>query len=100
VLLITLQAASKGSHEKVVQMLLDRGTDVNAQGGYGNALQTASGQGHEKVVDMLLDQGTECECSRRTLWQCTAGCINARSREGGADATQERRPRSTRKGKL
>lgn len=44
VLLITLQAASKGGHEKVVQMLLDRGTDVNAQGGFGNALQAASGK--------------------------------------------------------
>ena len=39
-------------------MLLDRGADVNAQGGhYGNALQAASIGGHEKVVQMLLMPG-------------------------------------------
>ncbi len=38
-------------HDKVVQMLLDRGAEVNAQGGrYGNALQAASFGGHDKVV--------------------------------------------------
>jgi hypothetical protein len=31
----------------VVQMLLDKGAEVNAQGGfYGNALQAASRRGH------------------------------------------------------
>ena len=39
----------------MVQMLLDKGTDVNAQGGeYGNALQAASSRGHDQVVQMLL----------------------------------------------
>jgi ankyrin repeat protein len=43
-----------------VQMLLDGGADVNAQGGeYGNALQAASAGGHEKAVRMLLDAGAE-----------------------------------------
>jgi hypothetical protein len=38
-----LPAASRGGHDKVVQMLLDAGADVNAQGGeYSNALQAAS----------------------------------------------------------
>ena len=41
-------------------MLLDKGADVNAQGGwYGNALQAASSRGHEKVVQILLDKGAE-----------------------------------------
>ena len=32
-----------GGHDKMVQMLLEKGADVNAQGGYyGNALQAAS----------------------------------------------------------
>jgi hypothetical protein len=42
----------------VVKMLLDKGADVNAQGGdYGNALQAASDRGHrghEAVVKMLV----------------------------------------------
>ncbi len=45
---------------KVVQMLLDKGADVNAQGGdFGDALQAASCEGHEKVVQMLLDKGAD-----------------------------------------
>ena len=41
-------------------MLLDKGAEVNAQGGgYGNALQAASSGGHETVVQMLLDKGAE-----------------------------------------
>ncbi|KAJ9654756.1 hypothetical protein H2198_006274 [Neophaeococcomyces mojaviensis] len=49
--------ASQLGHEKVVQALLDKGADVNAQGGYyGNALQEASYGGHEKVVQMLLEK--------------------------------------------
>ncbi|KAI9037068.1 NACHT nucleoside triphosphatase [Aspergillus affinis] len=52
-------AARKGSAE-VVQMLLDAGVDVNAQGGkYGNALQAASDRGSKEVVQMLLDSGTD-----------------------------------------
>ena len=37
-------------------MLLDKGADVNAQGGtYGSALQAASFGGHHKVVRLLLN---------------------------------------------
>ena len=45
-------------HEKVVQMLIDAGADMNAQGGqYGESLQAASMGGHDKVVQMLIDAG-------------------------------------------
>ena len=56
-----LQAASGEGHDKVMQMLLDQGVDVNAQGGgvYGNALQAASCKGHDKVVQILLNQGAD-----------------------------------------
>jgi ankyrin repeat protein len=44
----------------VVQILLEKGAEVNAQGGgYGNALQAASEGGHEKVVQILLEKGAE-----------------------------------------
>ncbi|KAF6811461.1 Ankyrin repeat domain-containing protein 50-like protein 3 [Colletotrichum plurivorum] len=43
-----------------VQMLLDKGADVNAQGGvYGNALQAASSSGHDNIVQMFLDKGAD-----------------------------------------
>ncbi|KAJ7787762.1 ankyrin repeat-containing domain protein [Mycena olivaceomarginata] len=66
-----------GGHDKIVQVLLDKGADVNAQGGvwkihaaasgghdkivqggrYGNALQAAASGGHDKIVQVLLDKG-------------------------------------------
>ncbi|KAL8636365.1 MAG: hypothetical protein Q9228_006229, partial [Teloschistes exilis] len=55
-----LQLASLRGHEFIVQMLLEKGADVHAQGGeYGNALQAASWQGHDQVVQMLLDKGAD-----------------------------------------
>jgi hypothetical protein len=36
-------------------MLLDKGAEINAQGGYfGNALQAASSRGHMKIVKLLV----------------------------------------------
>ncbi len=56
----TLHSASLGGHGKIVQMLLEKGADINAQGGeYGNALQAASSWGHEKVVQVLLEKGAD-----------------------------------------
>ncbi|KAL2046066.1 hypothetical protein N7G274_001513 [Stereocaulon virgatum] len=55
-----LQAASSGGHNFIVQMLLEKGADVNAQGGlYGNALQAASYKGHDQLVQMLLEKGAD-----------------------------------------
>ena len=51
--------ASGYGHEKVVELLLGAGADVNAQGGGedGTALYAASRGGHEKVVELLLGKG-------------------------------------------
>jgi hypothetical protein len=55
---IQLVIASLFGHNAVVQLLVDKGADVNAQGVvYGNALYAASAGGHEQVVKMLLDKG-------------------------------------------
>ena len=44
--------------DQIVRMLLDKGADINAQGGYyGNALQAALVYGYDQVVRILLDNG-------------------------------------------
>ncbi|KAK5202665.1 hypothetical protein LTR41_011586 [Exophiala xenobiotica] len=54
-----LMWASQFGYDRVVQILLDHGADVNFKGGfYGNALQAAACNGHEKVVQVLLDHGS------------------------------------------
>ncbi|KAK5805953.1 hypothetical protein VI817_000211 [Penicillium citrinum] len=51
-------SASQNGYEKVVQLLLEEGAEVNAQGGdYGNALQAACLEGREKIVQVLLEKG-------------------------------------------
>jgi hypothetical protein len=53
-----LYIAVEKRDKAMVAMLLDRGAEVNAQGGeYGNALQAASRGGFMEVVAMLLDRG-------------------------------------------
>ncbi|KAF2268003.1 ankyrin, partial [Lojkania enalia] len=54
----SLHLAVEKGYPGTVQMLLDGGADVNAQGGrYGNALQAASSEGHEQIVRLLVDKG-------------------------------------------
>lgn len=61
-----LYAATKG-HEAVIDVLLDRGADINTQAGrygivggrYDNALQAASLGGHTAVVQLLLRRGAD-----------------------------------------
>ena len=43
-----------------MELLLERGADVNAQGGkFGNALQEASYRGHIGIVKLLLERGAD-----------------------------------------
>ena len=43
-----------------MKLLLDRGADVNVQGGrYGNALQAAAFGGHEETVELLVSKGAD-----------------------------------------
>ena len=44
----------------MVQLLLDKGADVNIRGGrYNNALQAASAVGYDQVMQILLDKGAD-----------------------------------------
>ena len=53
-------AASCNGAEAVVQLLLENGAEVNAQGGfYGTALQVAASHRSETVVQLLLEGGAE-----------------------------------------
>ena len=58
-----LQAASSHGHIQTVQLLLDKGADINAQGGrfYSNALEAASYNNHNKVVQLLLKRGANVD---------------------------------------
>ncbi|RYP81096.1 hypothetical protein DL769_002152 [Monosporascus sp. CRB-8-3] len=52
-------AAYHGLYQAARQ-LLNKDTDVNAQGGYyGSALQTASVRGYGKIIRLLLDEGAD-----------------------------------------
>ena len=62
-----LHLAAEHGHHRMVKLLLDKGADVNAQGGeYGNALHAASVAGHEAIVKLLLNKGANVnvECPR------------------------------------
>ncbi|CAG8214968.1 unnamed protein product, partial [Penicillium olsonii] len=53
-------SASQRGYEKVVQLLLEKGAEVNAPGGHlGNALQAASSGGHHEIVQLLLETRAE-----------------------------------------
>lgn len=50
--------ALAGDHDKIVEVLLSKGANVNAQGGrYSNALQAVSAAVHDKIVEVLLSKG-------------------------------------------
>jgi hypothetical protein len=54
------EGASKKGDEESVKVLLDKGANVNAQGGqHGKALNAASVRGDEQVVKLLLDKGAD-----------------------------------------
>jgi ankyrin repeat protein len=57
-----LSAASYFNRKDIVELLLGKDIDINAQSGkYGTALQAASVKGHKEIVVMLLDKGANID---------------------------------------
>ncbi|KAH7205024.1 hypothetical protein BKA60DRAFT_656100 [Fusarium oxysporum] len=80
-----LQAVSSKGNRDVVQLLLDKGADVNAWGGqYGNALQAASYNGNRDVIQLLLDKGADVNA--RGGWHGNA--LQAALNEGHQEVVQ------------
>ena len=64
------------SDRNTIELLLERGADVNVQGGVnGNALQAASVGGHKEIVELLLERGADVNAQGGYIWQCIASCI-------------------------
>ena len=66
-----LQVVTAGSHEAVVQLLLEKNVDINMEGGeYISALQMASAHSHKVVMQLLLVPGEGCghQHTVRILW--------------------------------
>ncbi|KXG52095.1 uncharacterized protein PGRI_083790 [Penicillium griseofulvum] len=55
-----LHAAALGGHTETIRLLLERGADVNAQGGEdGTALYAAALRGHTETIQLLLERGAD-----------------------------------------
>jgi ankyrin repeat protein len=55
-----LQAAAFRGYSGVLQLLIERGADVNVRSGFfGTALQAAASQGHTDAVNVLLENGAD-----------------------------------------
>jgi uncharacterized protein len=62
--LTALMLASQGGHSKMVEALLDRGADVNAQDAQGQTgLIMAAMRGHKQVAEVLLARGADIEAA-------------------------------------
>ena len=56
----TLYTASAGGYDKVMQMLLDKGVDINTQDeDYGNDGQETSNYSEHKLVMIILDKSVD-----------------------------------------
>jgi ankyrin repeat protein len=77
-----LWAASAGGHEKVVELLLGAGADVNAENGYhgDTALRVSSASGHEKVIKLLLEAGADAN-TRGGFYGSALGAAAGRGHE-------------------
>lgn len=68
-----LSLAARCGHERIVEMLLSKGAEVNTEEkGIGHPLSCAVASGNERVVEMLLEKGAEVNGIVQLCM--TAGC--------------------------
>jgi ankyrin repeat protein len=69
-----LQAAALCGDAELVEMLLDKGAEVNAVGGrYGTALVAAVANGHEAIAKLLVDRGAQ-KLQAEKWWKSVQRC--------------------------
>jgi ankyrin repeat protein len=55
--------ASRNGHNEIVEMLLERGAEINARGiRNGDSLQAACSEEIDTIVQMLSEDGTDLVC--------------------------------------
>ena len=63
-----LMDAAENGHERVAELLLQRGAEVNLQNSDGwTALMQAAINGHERVVELLLQRGADANTHSRVV---------------------------------
>jgi ankyrin repeat protein len=83
---LPIQAAAKSGRIDLVNMLYERGADINAAAEESEgrtALQAAAEEGHLEVVDWLLARGAEVNAPPANSWGITA--LQAASEKGFTD---------------
>ncbi|RYP54743.1 hypothetical protein DL768_000567 [Monosporascus sp. mg162] len=57
-----LSWAAENGHKEIVQLLLDKGAEIDAKDKYGwTPLSRAAEKGHKEIVQLLLDKGAEID---------------------------------------
>jgi len=65
----TLQVASYGGHKAIMQLLLEKNTNIHIQGGhFGNAFLVESAHSHDGVKGLLQEEGQH-QCAGRRAQQ-------------------------------
>ncbi|KAF2188395.1 hypothetical protein K469DRAFT_769075, partial [Zopfia rhizophila CBS 207.26] len=63
-----LQVASERGHDRIVKLLLDKGADVNAQGGdFDNALQAVSREAMSRSWSYCLTRAPTSTCNVESM---------------------------------
>jgi ankyrin repeat protein len=61
-----LSWAAMGGHEAMVELLLEKGADMECRSNdYRKPLWWAAKKGHKAVVKLLLEKGADVECNSR-----------------------------------